>query len=380
MPETAAQLAFQKFALDQHADVTISDRTGNIIYANDRFCEISQYSRAELLGQNHRLLKSGYHPQSFFAEMYAVIGRGDTWRGEICNRAKDGSLYWVSTTIVPFRNAAGEIEHFVAIRSDITKTKQAEAALTEANADLARRNRELDEFTYIASHDLQEPLRKLISFSRLLPQDLGGDLPERAAKDLGFITDAASRMQMLVQDLLALTRAGRAELQYEPAPLKSSVDCALEALATQIVDSGATLICEELPVVKGDRTLLAQLFQNLIGNALKFRRGDVSPAIRVTCENVGGEWVFGVRDNGIGIKPQYAESVFAPFKRLHGRTEYAGTGIGLTICKKVVERHGGRIWVEPGEDGGAHFKFTLRGVEEVERCGGRKENQPSSFL
>jgi PAS domain S-box-containing protein len=378
--ETLVQLEFQKFALDEHADVTIADRDGRIIYANDRFCEISKYSRAELLGRNHRILNSGYHPLSFFEQMYAVIARGDTWRGEVCNRAKDGTFYWVNTTIVPFRSHTGTIEHFVAIRSDITKTKQAEAALQASIADLAARNRDLDEFTYIASHDLQEPLRKLISFSKLLPQDVGGDLPERAVKDIGFIVDAAARMQMLVQDLLALSRAGRAEIRLATVPLATSVKRALEALELQVNETGACITCEDLPAVKGDPTLLAQLFQNLIGNALKFRRADVSPEICITVEHKGDDQVVGVCDNGIGIKPQYADCIFAPFKRLHGRTEYPGTGIGLSICKRVVERHGGRIWVEPALRGGAHFKFTLQAIQENKPCSAGMPEQPSFCL
>lgn len=362
-----AELEFQKHALDEHAIVAITDRSGRIQYANDKFCEISKYGRDELLGQDHRIINSGLHPRKFFTDMYATIARGSTWHGEIRNRAKDGSFYWVETTIVPLRNADGSIDRYVAIRSDITKIKQAEENLRSLNLDLERKNRELDEFSYIASHDLQEPLRKLISFGELLPQDLGPGLPEKAAQDLEFITEAAARMQAFVRDLLQFSRAGRADVRRERVSLAACVDQAQAALALRIAETGARVEVETLPAVAGDPTLLAQLFQNLISNALKFIRADQTPVIRVSAETRDGECIFGVQDNGIGIKPEYAECIFAPFKRLHGRSEYPGTGIGLAICKKAVERHGGRIWVESEPGRGSHFRFTLGNAVEGQR-------------
>ncbi|MEW6742319.1 MAG: ATP-binding protein [Planctomycetota bacterium] len=230
--------------------------------------------------------------------------------------------------------------------------------LERAVQDLVRRNTELDEFTYVASHDLQEPLRKLTAFSDLLRKDLGTALPERAGRDLEFIVDAAVRMQQLVQDLLKLSRAGRTALNRERVPLQQCVEQALDALAVAYTESEVALSIDPLPEVWGDRTMLTQLYQNLIGNALKFSRGK-PPRIHLTAVCEGGRLVLGVKDNGIGIKPEYHEVIFAPFKRLHGRGEYEGTGIGLAVCRKTVERHGGEIWVEsvPGE--GAHFRFTL---------------------
>lgn len=231
-----------------------------------------------------------------------------------------------------------------------------------AEAQLLRKNRELDEFSYVASHDLQEPLRKLISFSSMLEQDLGSDLPERAAEDVHFITDSATRMQNLVQDLLTLSRAGKKAMASEVIPLAECVDAALLALDTRIGESNAEVRVEgELPEVVGDRTLVTQLYQNLIGNAVKFRRPGERSVVRVGADrrDEGDEVTLFVADNGIGMKPEYLDQIFSPFKRLHGRGEYEGTGIGLSICAKAVDRHGGRIWVESEPGAGTTFLFTL---------------------
>ena len=224
--------------------------------------------------------------------------------------------------------------------------------------ELERFNNELDQFTYVASHDLQEPVRNLVSYSTLLKEDLGGGLSADAAEDLFYITSAASRMQQLVQDLLALSRAGRAAVKTEPVDLTACIDHALDALRIRIDETEAEVMVPALPTVMGDATLLTQLFQNLLCNALKFV-GAKRPVIYLTVEREADMWVLGVRDNGIGIAPEYAEQIFKPFKRLHGMSTYAGTGIGLSICQKAVERHGGRIWVESEPGQGAYFRFTL---------------------
>ena len=204
-----------------------------------------------------------------------------------------------------------------------------------------------------------------ISFSDLLKIDLGGDLPERAAQDLRFINDAAKRMETLVQDLLRLSRSGRSELTFEKISLAECVDQALEMLSMAIEDSGAQINRVELPDVVADRTMMTQLYQNLIGNALKYISPDRLPEIQITVESSDGGLVLGVSDNGIGMESQYLEQIFAPFKRLHGREQYPGTGIGLAICRKTVERHGGRIWVESVPGKGSEFKFTLKHGKEM---------------
>lgn len=227
------------------------------------------------------------------------------------------------------------------------------------NRELAIRNKDLEEFAHVASHDLREPLRKMISFSDLLRRDLGEGISEKAERDIRFIRDAAQRMQTLVDDLLALSRASRSPKNRTRLDLDQCVDAALEALHMRIEETGAAIVRDELPEVWGDATMLTQLYQNLISNAIKFcNRG--SPEVRITAEKQDERWIFGVSDNGIGIQPDYAKQIFRPFQRLHSPREYEGSGIGLAICQKAVERHGGEIWVEPTPEGGSHFKFYLR--------------------
>jgi signal transduction histidine kinase len=254
---------------------------------------------------------------------------------------------------------------------DNSERKRPEEALADRAVQLERMNRELvalnaelDEFTNLASHDLQEPLRILTTFSDLLRKDMGNTLPNGVAKDLGFITDAAKRMERLIKDLLALSRAGRVAKKRGKVSLSECADRALEALAMRMKESGAEVTRDALPRVWGDSTLITELYQNLIGNALKFR-GNQRPIIRLTVEEQEDYQVFGVKDNGIGVDPKYAQQIFQPFRRLHGRDEYEGSGIGLAICRKIVERHGGKIWVESEPGKGSHFRFTIpRGKKE----------------
>jgi signal transduction histidine kinase len=236
--------------------------------------------------------------------------------------------------------------------------RQAEEDLAQKVEELARSNAELEQFAYVASHDLQEPLRMVAAYTQLLGERYRGKLDENADKFIGYASEGALRMQTLIRDLLAFSRAGREGSIYK------SVDCGaamVEVMITMgpaIQESGAAVTCAELPTVWSNRTQVTQLFQNLIGNALKFR-GEEPPVISIFAEKTGDEWLFSVKDNGIGIAPEYVENIFVVFQRLHGRAEYAGNGIGLSICKKIVERNGGKIWVESGVGQGCLFKFTL---------------------
>ena len=261
--------------------------------------------------------------------------------------------------IVEREQAENQIHaHAVQMESKNRELQEAHDTLTETVTCLEKAIRDLDEFVHVASHDLLEPVRTLAAFSELLREDLGDDLPELVTTDLDHITAAAGRMQNLIEDLLALSRAGRSTPQHEPVSLEECVDEVLDALRLRIEETGAKITRESLPTVVGDTTQLGQVYQNLIGNALKFA-GEERPEISLTAEQHGEEWVLGVGDRGIGIDPRHAECVFAPFKRLHGMTEYEGTGIGLAICRKSIERHGGRIWVDSEKNRGALFRFTL---------------------
>jgi len=224
--------------------------------------------------------------------------------------------------------------------------------------DLARSNRDLEQFAYVASHDLQEPLRMVAAYTQLLAERYQGKLDENADKYIHYAVDGATRMQRLVQDLLAFSRVGRRAAERRKVDCSVVLATALQNLQTAIEESGARIEHGDLPTVTAEGAELMQLFQNLVGNAIKFRGSD-PPRIRVTAEKAGREWIFSVADNGLGIAPEHAEMIFVIFKRLHTRSEYPGNGIGLSICKKIVEQQGGRIWVESVPGQGATFRFSL---------------------
>lgn len=244
------------------------------------------------------------------------------------------------------------------LQQEIAVRQNAEAVLAQRSQELTRSNAELEQMAYVASHDLQEPLRMVTSYLQLLVQRYGGRLDTDAHEFIGFAVDGAKRMQALIDDLLTYSRVGTKAKPLEPVDCTPVVETALRSLRMVIEESGAQIEYGTLPTVLGDAAQLAQLFQNLIANALKFR-ADQPPRIQIRAEREDGFWRFEVQDNGIGIAPEYFDRIFVMFQRLHSRSTYPGTGIGLAICKKIVERHGGRIWVESEPGQGALFKFTL---------------------
>ncbi|MGW4326879.1 sensor histidine kinase [Nocardia sp. NPDC004573] len=256
------------------------------------------------------------------------------------------------------------------IVAELASSRAKEAALAAQKTDLdlqavelRRSNAELEQFAYVASHDLQEPLRKVASFCQLLEKRYGDKLDERGKQYIDFAVDGAKRMQGLINDLLTFSRVGRITDRTEPTGLGQSLDKALTNLSAAIDDSTTRVLRpDELPEIVGDPTLLTMLWQNLIGNAIKFHAPDRAPEIEITCEPAeeGDGWLLSVSDNGIGIAPEFAEKVFVIFQRLHNREEYSGTGIGLALCKKIVEYHGGRIWIDTDYTSGTRFCFTLR--------------------
>jgi PAS domain S-box-containing protein len=359
------ELADQKIALDQHAIVAVTDVQGTITYVNDKFCAISQYSKDELIGQNHRILNSGHHSKEFFQQMYHAIGNGKVWRGEIKNRAKDGSIYWVDATIVPTLSKEGKPSQYVSIRVDITRRKLAEEALagkafelSRKDEELARSNAELEQFAYVASHDLQEPLRMIANYTQLLAERYRGKLDEQADRYIAYSVDGALRMQSLIQDLLKVSRVSKEEIESQTIDCCTVVEQAVKNLQAAIQESGAVVSWNSLPVIMADPSQLTQVFQNLIANAIKFH-GTEKPVIQIDAERKDHEWVVTVSDNGIGIPAESRQDIFVIFRRLHTRAEYAGNGIGLSMCKKIIERHGGKLWVEAQAKPGCLFKFTL---------------------
>jgi signal transduction histidine kinase len=285
-----------------------------------------------------------------------------------CRRITEGNF---DERIVPrgpkdIRAIAVDVENMrQRIVDELEATRSARATLDEQTLELRRSNAELEQFAYVASHDLQEPLRKVASFCQLLEKRYGDKLDERGIEYIGFAVDGAKRMQVLINDLLTFSRVGRLNAAYTEVDLDAAVDTALANLSTAIEESGAQIIRPQtgLPRVHGDPTLLVMVWQNLIGNAVKFRREGIAPRIVIDCDRrVRGDdvdWMFTVSDNGIGIPQEFADKVFVIFQRLHGRDAYGGTGIGLALCKKIIEYHGGNIWIDTSNTEGTLFRFTL---------------------
>ncbi len=244
------------------------------------------------------------------------------------------------------------------LQQEMAVRQKAETVLAQRSQELARSNAELEQMAYVASHDLQEPLRMVASYLQLLEHRYGGHLDADAHEFIGFAVDGAKRMQALIDDLLSYSRVGTKAKPLQATDCDAVMKTALQSLRLAIEESGAQIQCTALPMVMGDAAQLAQLFQNLLANAIKFR-GAQAPRIAVRAEAEGEFWRFEVQDNGIGIAPEYFARIFVMFQRLHNRSKYPGTGIGLAICKKIVERHGGRIWVASAPGQGVVFKFTL---------------------
>jgi signal transduction histidine kinase len=280
------------------------------------------------------------------------VASGDTYRQIVA----DGPL--------EFAGLGRDVEAMrLQIAGQLARAEEIQEQLRVRGAELARSNDDLQQFAYVASHDLSEPLRKVANFCQLLERQYGDQLDDRARQYIDFATDGAKRMQALISDLLTLSRVGRTTEAFVPVPLGAALDEALANLADRIEQSGARIErADELPTVAGDRSLLVSLFENLVGNAVKYRREDVPPVIRISaaCDTGRQVWTITVQDNGIGIDEQYAERIFVVFQRLHLRDSYGGTGIGLALCRKIVEFHGGRIWLDTVESGeGATFRFSI---------------------
>jgi PAS domain S-box-containing protein len=273
-------------------------------------------------------------------------------------RHKSGEYRWFRARGKASRNAAGEPLRMSGSIQDVTDRKRAEETLARRADELRRSNEELEQFAYVASHDLKEPLRMVASYTRLLAEEYEDLLDDEGKKYIGYATDGAKRMQALIDDLLAYSRVGRVEAPPQPVDLNDVMGVVRDNLASLLEESAGLLEVGELPTIAGNPTVLVQLLQNLVANAIKFR-GDKPPLIWVSCQHRDDELVIAVEDNGIGIAPQYHQRIFQVFQRLHSRSEYEGTGIGLAVCKKIVEQSGGRIWIESEPGQGTTFYFTL---------------------
>ncbi|MGH2390547.1 MAG: ATP-binding protein [Chloroflexota bacterium] len=332
---------------------------GRWLRVNAALCAVVGYGESELLAMTYDALS---HPDD---RAIGAQGRHEMLEG--LTRAfvaekryihKDGRTIWVNLGTALVHDAQGTPLYFVSQIENITARKEAEAALKANKQELERSNAELQQFAYVASHDLQEPLRTISSYLQLLHRRYKGkELDDNADEFITFAVDGAKRMQALIQDLLSYSRVGKRDTAFAPTDSGALAAEVVSALQATIGEKGAVVEYDELPVVLGDASQLRQLLQNLVGNALKFC--EKAPAIRISAKPHGEQWWFTVRDNGIGLDPVHAERIFVIFQRLHTREEYDGTGIGLALCRKIVERHGGRIWVESRPGRGAAFHFLL---------------------
>jgi len=357
-----------KAALDEHAIVAITDPQGKITYVNDKFCAISKYSREELLGQDHRVINSGHHPKEFIRDLWTTIGQGQVWHGEIKNKAKDGSFYWVDTTIVPFLNDLGKPRQYVAIRADITESKAAEEKIRQMNVELeqrvAERTAELEAFSYSISHDLRAPVRAIGGFARMVQEDFADQLPPAAQQKLDRIHKNAMKMGQLIDGLLTFSRLSRQPLNKQSVATATIVQRVLEELQSEQANRCVNISVTELPDCQADPTLLQQVYSNLISNALKYSRRSEQAIIEIGASQQEGSCVYFVKDNGAGFEMEYAHKLFGVFQRLHRADEFEGTGVGLAIVQRIILRHGGRVWAEGKPNKGATFYFTLGGVHE----------------
>lgn len=359
MDAQAKALGDLKAALDMHSIVAITDSKGKITFVNDKFCAISKYSREELVGQDHRIINSGFHPKEFIRDIWRTIGQGRSWKGEIKNRAKDGSLYWVDTTIVPFLKPDGKPFQYVAIRTDITERKRSEDALRVAKLVAEATNKELEAFSYSVSHDLRAPLRAIDGFSHAVLDDYGHVLDDAGKRHLEKVRNAAQRMSGLIEDLLKLSRISRMQLKREHVDLGALAAQVIERLrSAEPVRQVVVVIADGLEA-SGDAGLLRILLENLLGNAWKYTGKRESAKIEVGRAVVDGQAAWFVRDNGAGFDMAYADKLFGAFQRLHRPEEFEGTGVGLATAQRIVRLHGGRIYAESVVDEGATFYFSL---------------------
>lgn len=325
---------------------------GHIFWYNSRWYEYTGTTPDQMRGWGWQSVHDPETLPEVMERWTAAIRTGENFEMVFPLRGADGAFRPFLTRIVPIRDNDGRIVRWFGTNTDITGQKEIEKELRNLNADL-------EQFAYSASHDLQEPLRTVKAFSQLLAISAREKLDAESLEYLDNVISGATRMEALLRDLLMYARTTRLEKPAEPTDANHALQVALSSLHATVAESGASIHAEPLPALHVHPTQLEQLFQNLLGNAIKYRRPGVSPAVHVAAKKLNAQWLFSVTDNGIGIEAQYKERIFGIFKRLHSGDSYAGTGIGLALCQRIVERHNGRIWVEskPGE--GSTFYFTL---------------------
>ncbi|MGI9554245.1 MAG: ATP-binding protein, partial [Thermodesulfobacteriota bacterium] len=335
----------------------VTDSEGTIKMINKSALELLGYNRYEIVGKNLNIIFPEEDLPKDKSLIDTYISREYVSKAEVRYQTKNGEIIPVSISSSVIKETNDEIDGIVFVAQDISDYKRAEQ-LARSSEALERSNKELEQFAYVASHDLQEPLRMITSYVQLLKRRYGDNLDSDANDYIDFAVDGAERMKILIQDLLTFSKVGISREEFRLTSTQSVLDEVLSNLEISIKENSAVISSDPLPDLVADRTQIIQLFQNLINNAIKYR-GDRSPEINIEVHDNYSEWLFCFKDNGIGIDPLYADQIFVIFQRLHGKSEYSGTGIGLSIAKRIVERHGGKIWVESEPGKGSSFRFTI---------------------
>ena len=336
-----------------------------IVYANQAFLDLCGYSENEMIGKNCRLLQGVDTEPGAITRLHKAVVSNTDARVNIKNYRKDGSPFWNDLVISPIKNDVGQTTHFMGMQLDITdRIKQVEE-LKQARLKLEQSNQELEEFTYAASHDLQEPLRMVSSYLQLLEKRYGKAFDDDAKVFIAYAVEGANRMQSLINDLLTLSRVSTTAKKFKLVSFSEIINRAQFNLKLLLDETHAKIVVSDLPQLPADSVQMVQLLQNLIANAVKYRRPGVKPVIKISAIDSGDHYEFSVADNGIGIEPQYFSRIFNIFQRLHTRDEYPGTGVGLTICNKIIERHHGELWVQSNSPHGSVFKFRLPKIQPI---------------
>jgi PAS domain S-box-containing protein len=333
--------------------IVINADTHTILDANPRAIEMLGIDRSTIIGNIcHKYLCPQQKGKCPITDLGMKVDRS-----ERTMLMPSGKLVPIIKTVIPIQINGRHylLESFL----DITALKETEDELNRKTEELARSNLELQQFAYIASHDLQEPLRAISGFTELLQKRYQGRLDEKADKYIGFITEGSLRMQQMIQDLLAYSRVETQAREFAKTDSQASLDTALANLRVSIQENHAVITHDPLPEIIAEGEQITSLFQNLVSNAIKYHKPDVTPTIHIGVQKEGNNWQFSVADNGIGIEEKYGERIFKIFQRLHTRDEYPGTGIGLAVCKRIVDRHGGKIWIKSTLGVGTTFYFTI---------------------
>lgn len=366
--EVNKQLEVQSNALDKAAILSATNPDGEFIYVNDNFIEISGFSKKELLGSKHSILNSGYHSDEFFKDMWDTLISGNIWQGEICNKKKNGDFYWVASTIYPVLDENDAIIEFRSIRQDITATKKLTQDLNQRKLELERVNEELNlaykdlkTFSYTVSHDLKAPVRTVNGFGERMMKEYESVLDDRGKRWLNFIIDNGKHMDTLINDILSYSKIS----QEKPSAVEINTNDMVEMIYQELKEmykeyNHIQFNYQELPHIKMDRNMAYSIWLNLLENAVKYSKDNEEIIVDIEHRREGDHYIFSVEDNGLGLDESDFEKIFEPFKRLHNRAEFEGTGIGLATVRKIAEKHHGYAKALKKEGRGSKFEFAIR--------------------